>query len=440
MLQRLFRHVLTDVRGRPTTVAAEMRGAVATFLTMAYILPVNAGILKNAIGAEHVPALIATTALAAGICCILMGWFANFPVALASGMGLNALVAYQLTSIAGSWQAAMGMIVIEGLVILLLVLLGLREAVMRAIPRELRLAIGAGIGLFIALIGLEKAGISTPGFKNGPLLQAGNLREPATFVAAIGLVITAVLMARRITGALLLGILATTAIAFFLGVAHWPASGLHWPTFAGVAFQADILGALKWQLVPLMFAVLMVDFFDTLGTATAIAEEGDLMDPSGQIPGVRRLLIVDSLSASIGGLLGVSSNTCYIESASGVAEGARSGLHTIFVGVLFLLAIVASPLLAIIPKEATAPVLILVGFFMLRQIAEIHFDRLDESIPAFITLLTIFATFSIAHGIGFGVVTFVAIKVLTLRPQQVHPLMYVIAAAFVAYFALAPAG
>jgi AGZA family xanthine/uracil permease-like MFS transporter len=406
---------------------------------MAYILPVNADILSRALGAEKFPALVATTALAAGICCILMGFIANVPVALASGMGLNAFVAFTLTKAAGSWQAAMGMIVIEGIVILILVICGLREAVMRAIPKELRLAIGAGIGLFIALIGLANAGISLPGFKYGPLLQPGNLRDPATIVAAIGLVMTAVLMSMRITGALLLGIVLTTVVAFLFGVAKFPAAGLHWPTFSGVAFQADIVGALRWELVPLMFAVLMVDFFDTLGTATAIAEEGELMNAEGQIPGVRRLLIVDSLSASIGGWLCVSSNTCYIESASGVAEGARTGLHTIFVGLLFLFAIVASPLLAVIPAAATAPVLILVGFFMLRQMAEINFHQLDESIPAFITLLTIFATFSIAHGIGFGVVTFVAIKVMTGRLREVHPLMYAISVAFIAYFAFAPA-
>jgi AGZA family xanthine/uracil permease-like MFS transporter len=432
--------LLTDIRGRPTTVAAELRGAFATFLTMAYILPVNAGILSAALGAERMPALVATTALAAGICCILMGFFANVPIALASGMGLNALVAFTIARQVGSWQAAAGLVVLEGLIILLLVLLGLRESIMRAIPRELRLAIGAGIGLFIALIGLANAGISLPGVPGGALLSHGTLRNPATLVAVVGVILTAVLMARKVRGALLIGVVVTTLFAFALGVAKWPEAGLARPTFAGVAFHADVLGALKWQLVPLLFAILMVDFFDTLGTASAIAEQAKLTDENGDIPGVRRLLIVDSLAASIGGLLGVSSNTCYIESATGVAEGARTGLSTVFVGVMFLLAIVLAPLLAVIPPAATAPALILVGFFMLRQIAEIDFDDLDASIPAFITLLTIFATFSIAHGIGFGAITFVMIRLLTFRPREVHPLMYVVASSFAVYFAFEPRG
>lgn len=435
-----FDRLLVDVRGRRSSLSAELRGGVATFLTMAYILPVNAGILSAAMGAEKMPALVATTALAAGITCLLMGFVANFPIALASGMGLNALVAFTVAKQAGSWQAAMGLIALEGLVILALVLLGLREAVMRAIPREIRLATGAGIGLFIALIGLANAGLSVPGSKGGPLLMAGSLHEPATLVAVIGLFITAILMAWRIKGALLIGILATTCIAFVFEVAHLPAHGFERPTFSGVIFQADLRGAMQWHLMPILFAVMMVDFFDTLGTASAIAEEAMLTDDRGQIPGVRRVLIVDSIAASIGGLLGVSSNTCYIESAAGVAEGARTGLSTIVVGICFLLAIVFAPLVAVVPGCATAPALILVGFFMLKQVAEIDFDALDTAIPAFVTLLTIFATFSIAHGIGFGILAFVAIRLFTLRLADIHPLMYAVAAAFAAYFVFAPQG
>ena len=431
--------LLTDVRGRRSTWAAEVRGGVATFLTMAYILPVNAGILSSAIGADKMPALVATTALAAGICCLLMGWFANFPIALASGMGLNALVAFTVAKQAGSWQAAMGLIVLEGVVILALVLLGLREAIMRAIPREIRLATGAGIGLFIALIGLSNAGLAVQG-RGGALLAPGDLHDRATLVAVAGLFITAILMAWRAKGALLIGIVATTSIAFAVGVARFPAHGLEWPTFRGVIFQADVRGALRWDLMPVLFAVMIVDFFDTLGTASAIAEQGKLTDDRGEIPGVRRVLIVDSVAASVGGLLGVSSNTCYIESASGVAEGARTGLSTIVVGALFLASIALSPLVATVPACATAPALILVGFFMLKQVAELDFEKLDTAIPAFVTLLTIFATFSIAHGIGFGILTFVAIRAFTLRLRDVHPLMYAAAAAFGAYFAFAPQG
>ncbi|WP_197529895.1 NCS2 family permease [Botrimarina mediterranea] len=435
-MQSVFGYLMRDALGRTTTVGAELRGAVATFLTMAYILPVNAGILSAAVGVEATPSLVACTALAAGVCCLLMGLVANAPIALASGMGLNALIAFNVAEQAGSWQAAMGLVVIEGLLILALVLLGLREAVLDAIPRSLRLAIGAGIGLFIALIGLSNAGIvvqGAPAPPAGPLLAAGDLREPTTAVSLAGLAITAALLACRVKGTLILGIAATTLLAWAAGLVT-PPSGWGWPSF-DVAFQADLAGALRWELVPVLFALMVVDFFDTLGTATAIAEEGGLHDEEGRLHGVRRVLAVDSISASIGGLLGVSSVTSYIESAAGVAEGARTGLHTVFVGLLFLLAIFVSPLAAAIPAAATAPALILVGFLMLRQIAELDFERLDEAIPAFITLLTIPMTFSIAHGIGYGVLSYVAIKLLTGRCREVGAVLSAVAAVFAIYLA-----
>jgi len=432
-------HLLTDVRGRPSTVSAELRGAVATFLTMAYILPTNANILAAGPMGAYKASIVACTALAAGICCILMGLVANFPLALASGMGLNALVAFTLTSAAGSWRAAMGLVVLDGLIVLLLVLLGLREAVMNAIPKDLRLAIGAGIGLFIALIGLSNAGIVMQGMPAppaGPLLSPGSARTPATALALVGLLLTATLMAWRFKGALVIGIVATTAFAIITKQVPLDLSWTH-PHF-DVAFHVDLKGALKWHLMPLLFAVIMVDFFDTLGTATAIAEEADLHDAAGKIPNLRRLLVVDSISASIGGLLGVSSNTAYIESAAGVAEGARTGLHSVFVGCFFLLAIFLAPVVQIIPPAATAPALILVGFLMMKQATGIDFEKLDTAIPAFITLITIPATFSIAHGVGYGFVAYAAIKLLTARPQDVHPIMYATAAAFAAYFVWAP--
>jgi AGZA family xanthine/uracil permease-like MFS transporter len=311
--------------------------------------------------------------------------------------------------------------------------------VLEAIPKSLRLAIGAGIGLFIALIGLSNAGVvvqGVPAPPAGPLLAAGNVSNPTTAISLAGFAITAALLACRMKGTLILGIAATALMAWAAGLVSLPCDW-GWPSF-DVAFQADIVGALKWELVPLLFAIMMVDFFDTLGTATAISEEGGLHDEEGRIPGVRRLLAVDSISASIGGLLGISSVTSYIESAAGVAEGARTGLHSVFVGLLFLLAIFASPLAAAIPAAATAPALILVGFLMLRQIAELDFERLDEAIPAFITLLTIPMTFSIAHGIGYGVLSYVAIKLLTGRFRDVSFVLYVVAAVFAWYLTYEP--
>jgi AGZA family xanthine/uracil permease-like MFS transporter len=417
------------LQSRNSTVAREFRGAVATFLTMAYILFVNPQILSAA-GVDFNSA-VACTALAAGVCCLLMGFLADFPLATAPGMGLNAVVAFQLAKAAGSWQAAMGVIVLDGIVMLVLVLAGLREAVMDAIPRALRLATGAGIGLFIAFIGLVHAKIILTYLPDAPL-RPGSVWDHETIVAIVGFVLTAWLMARRVPGAIVLGIAASTAVAFPLGVAHWPHE-FKAPSFAN-AFHADIREALRWDLLPLLFAVLMVDFFDTLGTATAIGEQAGLTDEKGRVINVRQILIVDSLAASIGGLLGVSSVTAYVESAAGVAEGARTGLHSVFVGLMFFAAIVAAPIAGIVPGAATAPALILVGFYMIAQITRIDFDDLETAIPAFITLITIPLTYSIAHGIGYGFVAFVLIKLLSGKPRDVRPLMYIVAAAFAAYF------
>lgn len=420
-----------QIRERGSTVSRELRGAVATYLTMAYILFVNPDILVKATGASPgmFTAFMVSTATAAGVCCILMGLIANFPLALASGMGLNAVVAFTIAKQAGSWQAAMGVIVLDGVITTLLVFAGLREAIMHAIPRDLRLAIGAGIGLFIAFIGLVNAKLVIVGT---PIVAPGHVRDPVTATALIGLLVTAVLIAKRVTGALIIGILITTAVAFWFGVTHWPTSFPR-PDFSAM-FQADVRGALRWELMPLLFAVIMVDFFDTLGTATAVAHEAKLIDASGRIPGVRRILAVDSISAAIGGMLGASSVTSYIESASGIAEGARTGLHTVAVGVLFLLSIFLAPIAGIVPAAATAPALILVGFLLIAQIARIDFDDYSSAIPAFLVLLVIPLTYSIAHGIGYGFIAYVVIRILSGKSGDVHPLMYASSVAFAAYF------
>lgn len=367
-----------------------------------------------------------------------MGLFANFPIALASGMGLNAVVAFTVKPASGSWQSAMGLIVLDGLVTLVLVLAGLREAIMNAIPRDLRLAIGAGIGLFIAFIGLSHGRLVVPNASFDMPVTFGNFHDPVARpmmeLTLVGLFVTSALMALRVRGALIIGILVSTAIAFPLRLTSWPRE-FALPDLTTAAFHADIRGALRWELIPVLFAVIMVDFFDTLGTATAIAEEAKLADAStGRIPRIRQILIIDSISASIGGLLGVSSNTSYIESAAGVAEGARTGLHSVFVGILFLISIFAAPFAAVVPSAATAPALILVGFLMISQIARIDFENLETAIPAFIVMLTIPLTYSIAHGIGYAFILYVAMNVLSGKGARVHPLMYITAAAFAAYF------
>ncbi len=432
-----------DLEARGSTVGRELRGAGATFLTMAYILFANPAILM----AAGIPfeAAAAATALAAGLCSILMGLGANFPLALAPGMGLNALVAFQVSAATGSWQTAMGLIVLDGIVILVLVLIGLREAVMRAIPLDLRRAIAAGIGLFIAFIGAVNARLvvvptgtvltlSKDPTAILPPVTHGTLHSPETAVAVIGLIVIALLLARRVTGAIVVGIGVSTAVALAWGVTSLPSEGwLRAPRF-DTLLQADVAGALRWSFVPLLLSIVMVDFFDTIGTVTAIAEEARLQRPDGGIPGIRRILVVDSISAAVGGLCGSSSVTSYIESAAGVAEGARTGLHSVFVGILFLLAIFAAPVAAIVPAAATAPALIIVGFLMCEQIVRIDFRQLDTAIPAFLVMAIIPFTYSISHGIGYGFIAYVGIKMLSGRHADVHPLMYGAAAAFLAYF------
>lgn len=433
-----------DERG--STIGRELRGAVATFLAMGYILVANPAILA----AAGVPAegAAAATALAAAICSLAMGLVANFPIALAPGMGLNALVAFQVAHVAGSWQTAMGLVVLDGIVVLVLVMVGLREAVMNAIPADLRRAIGVGIGLFIAFIGAVNARLVV--VPNGtvmtlthdptavlPPVTHGTFDAREPLIALFGILLIGFLLYRRTTGAIIVGIVAATIASLAVGVARVPQGAwLRLPQF-DTLFQADVAGALAPAFLPLVMAMVMVDFFDTIGTVTAIGDEAGLGGAGGRLPRLTAILGIDAISASIGGLCGASSVTSYIESAAGVAEGARTGLHSVFVGLFFALAAFAAPLAAIVPAAATAPALIIVGFLMAQQIVKIDFSSLDTAIPAFLIFLLIPLTYSISHGIGIGFIAFVGIKLLEGRFRDVHPLMYATAAAFVAYFAIA---
>jgi AGZA family xanthine/uracil permease-like MFS transporter len=431
-----------DLTARGTTTAREVRGGVATFLTMAYILFANPSILAAA-GIPFEAAVAGTAAAAAG-CTLLMGLGANFPVALAPGMGLNAVIAFQVTGQVGSWQAAMGLVVLNGLVVLALVLVGVREAVLHAIPLDLRRAISVGIGLFIALIGAVNArlvvvpsssvaALTRDPSATVPPLTHGSLHAPEPLLALGALLVIAFLLARKVPGAIVIGIVGATIAALFLGLSRWPAEWVRMPRF-DTAFQADLRTAFDVRVLPLLLSLVMVDFFDTLGTVTAIAETGHLQDREGRIPRLRAVLAVDSISAAIGGALGVSSVTSYIESAAGVAEGARTGLHNVVVAALFAACMFAAPLIAIVPAAATAPALIVVGFLMCQQIVRMDFAELDTAIPAFLILLLTPMTFSISHGIGYGFIAYVTIKVLRGRAREVQPMMYGAAALFVAYF------
>jgi AGZA family xanthine/uracil permease-like MFS transporter len=434
-----------DLAGRGTTVAREARGALATFLTMAYILIANAQILSAA--GVPMEAAVAGTALTAGVASILMGLGANVPIALAPGMGLNAVIAFQAVPAAGgSWPMAMGLVVLDGLIVLLLVLLGVREAVVRAIPVDLRRAIGVGIGLFIVFLGLVQARIvvvpastvaalaAMPGL-NMPPVTAGDWAAVEPFIAAVGVVLGGVLLARAQTGAMLLAIAVSALFALALGHMAW-AGVAALPQF-DTLFKADVLGALQWRLMPLLFALVLVDFFDTVGTVTAIGEAAGLTRPDGLMPRIRQVLAIDAIAAILGGTFGASSATSYIESAAGVAEGARTGLHSVFVGLLFLASMVLAPLASAIPAAATAPALILTGLLMCRDIGKIDVTALDTAIPAFLTVILVPLTYSISHGIGGGFIAYVAIKLLSGRVGDIHPLMAASAAAFLAFFVFA---
>jgi AGZA family xanthine/uracil permease-like MFS transporter len=455
---------------RGSTVANEVRGGVVTFFTMAYIIVLNPIILGPAKDIDgkflgSFEAIAAGTALVAGVLTILMGVFANYPLALATGLGLNAFVAFSIAS-QMTWADAMGLVVIEGLLILVLVLTGFRTAVFHAVPAQLKLAISVGIGLFIALIGFVDAGfvrrtgtgpvpvqLGTDGFLNGwPVV-----------VFAIGLVLVVALYVRKVKGAILISIVVSTVIAIVIesiakigpqvagdkvNPAGWNLNVPKLPTDVFSTPHLDTLGTFNLlgsfqsagvvTAVLLVFTLMLADFFDTMGTMTAIGAEAGLLDKEGMPPNTQRILIVDSLAAAAGGAAGVSSNTSYIESASGVGEGARTGLASVVTGVLFLLSMVLAPLVNVIPSEAAVPALVLVGFLMMQQVRGIDWDDLEIAIPAFLTIVLMPFTYSISVGIGAGFVAYVLIKLVLGKAAQVHPLLWLVAALFVVYFAIDP--
>jgi adenine/guanine/hypoxanthine permease len=442
-LERRFK-----LRERGTTVRTEMLGGVVTFLTMAYIVFVNPAILSAA--GMPVAAVTVATALAAAIFTTLMALFTNLPFALASGLGLNAVVAFDL--ILGrklAWPVAMSCVVIEGLVAVVLVLAGLREAIMRAIPHEIKLSIGVGIGLFITLVGLRDAGITVNDDATG--IGLGVLTGGPPLIALGGLLVAVILTARRVKGAILIGIFTATALGLIFGVldgpdkiAEIPKSGSF--STIGDALKPDNLAdALTWALVPVIFVLFMSDFFDTVGTAVAVSSAGGLLDERGQPPKLKQLLLVDSVAAAGGGAMGVSSVTTYVESGAGVGEGARTGLASLVTAALFLLTIFFVPLIAVVAQgvqvgEATihpavAPALIMIGYLMLRLVAEIDWSRPEAGIPTFFVIACIPLTFSISAGIGLGVLAYVAVMVGTNRARQVHPLMWALVPLFLAFFA-----
>ena len=467
-LDRFFK-----ISERGSTVGAEVRGGLVTFFAMSYIIvlnPLSIGTVQDGTGqflgggtdGPNLGMVAATTALVAGVMTILMGVVANFPLALAAGLGLNAVVAFSIASLPDvTWADAMGLVVLEGLIILVLVLTGFREAVFRAVPVQLKTAISVGIGLFIALIGLVDAGFVTPG--QGTPLQlgsGGSLAGWPIVVFVFGLLLMIVLLTRGVRGAILISIVAATLLAvaleaivgiggrtednpngWILDVPAVPDSLVAAPDFSLLG-NFSLFGSVEKigvvAVVLLVFSIMLADFFDTMGTMVAIGAEADLLDESGTPPRTRQILVVDSLAAAAGGAGSVSSNTSYIESATGVGDGARTGLASVVTGVAFLLATFLSPLVAMVPYEAATPALVIVGFLMMMQVSGITWHQFDIAIPAFLTIVLMPFTYSITTGIGAGFIAFLVLKVALGRAREVHPLMWLSATLFVVYFALGP--
>ena len=462
---------------RGSTVAREIRGGLVTFFTMAYIVALNPliiGLAKDGDGkylgggdAPNLALVAAATALIAGVMSILMGVVANFPLALATGLGLNTFVAVGIAS-KMSWQDAMGLVVLEGIIITVLVLTGFRTAVFKAVPSQLKIAISVGIGLFIALIGLVDSGfVRRTGAGPVPvqLGDGGNLVGWPIIVFVFGLILIIGLMIRKVKGALLIGIVLSTVLAVVIetslkigpnfdgatGKVNPKGWGLNVPRIPDKVLDTpkfDLLGHFSLlgsfsrisaiAGILLVFTLLLADFFDTMGTMTAIGHQAGLNDRDGNVPNADRILLVDSLAAAAGGAGSVSSNTSYIESASGVGEGARTGLASVVTGICFLLTTFLAPLVAVIPYEAATPALIIVGFLMMTQVKGIDWDDLGIAIPAFLTIVLMPFTYSITVGIGAGFVSYVVVRVIQGRRSEIHPLLFLVAGLFMIYFLQSP--
>ncbi len=427
------------IRERGSTVSTEVLGGLTTFLAMAYIVAVNPAILADA-GVPFEAGLTATC-LGAAVMTVAMGLIANRPVALASGMGINAIVAYGLCGSLGiDWRVAMAVVFLEGVVILGLVLGGLRKAVMDAIPVDLRHAIGIGIGLFIAFIGLKGAGLVIA--DDSTLVALGELSEPGCVVALVSLVCAVIFQIMGVRGGLLISIVVAVIVGIPLGVTALPTSwsfGLDFTTFAAPFQMVDgqmaiVQVFLQPALLLFVFSLLMSDFFDTMGTVVAIGKQGDFADAKGDVKDIQPILAVDSSAAIVGGFFGASSITCFVESASGVAEGARPGLSNLVVGALFLVCAFLAPLFGMVSGPATCGALVVVGFLMMTDVGAISWKEPELAFPAFLVIVGIPFTYSITNGIGLGFIAYVILMVARGRVAEVKPLMWVAALAFLAMF------
>ena len=412
-----------------TDARTEILAGITTFMTMAYILVVNPIILSEA-GMDW-GGVFTATAVSAIIATLIMAFYANYPFALAPGMGLNAFFTYYVVLQLGkSWQFALTAVFLEGIIFIILSLFKVREAIFDAIPMNLKKAVSVGIGLFIALIGFANAGIVVA--DEATMVKLGTLTDGGPLLALIGLLIIGVLLAKNVKGALLYGILAATVIGIPMGITELPTEFFKAPpSISQVAFQFEWSNIFTWEMLMVVFTFLFVDVFDTVGTLVGVASKADMLDEEGRLPRVSNALFADAVGTVAGACLGTSTVTTFVESAAGVADGGRTGLTSLSTAGMFLLALFFSPIFGMVPGEATAPALIIVGLFMMSPIKEIDLEDYTEAIPAFLTIVMMPFAYSIAEGIVFGMVSYVLLKLITGKKKDISIIMYILAALFV---------
>lgn len=435
MLEKFFK-----LKQNNTTLKTEIIAGITTFMTMAYIIAANPLILSAA-GMDK-GAVVLATCIVSGVVTITMGLLSNYPIALAPGMGINAFFAYTICKTMGiDWRIGLGFFFIEGCIILILTFSRLRETIIHSIPMSLKCAVSVGIGLFLAFIGFENAGlvVSSP----ATMITIAPVGSPAVFpkiiLAALVLLLSTVLLVKKVRGALLIGIIFGTVLSFlpFFHIRSEALSILQ-PSLKSTLFRLDIPGAFKWSFASLILTLLFVDFFDTAGTVIGLSVKAKFIKKDGTIPRIGRVLTADSIGPVLGALFGTSTVTSYIESASGIEEGGRTGLTAVVTGLLFLLAIVAAPLVGYIPAVAIAPVLIIVGIMMMESVRNIDFSDYSEAVPAFITIAAMPFTYSISNGIFLGFCSYVLIKLFSGKSRDISPVMYVLGALFFSFFVISP--
>ena len=428
MIERFFK-----LKENGTTVKTEVLAGITTFMTMAYILAVNPSFL-SATGMD-VNALFTATALSAVVATLVMALVAKLPFALAPGMGLNAFFAFTVVLTMGySWEFALTAVFIEGIIFIILTVFNIREMIVNAIPKNLKNAVSAGIGLFIAFIGMQNAGIIVN--NKSVLVGLGDMSQHTVWVCFGGLILMAILLAFKVKGALLIGIFASAIIGIPLGVTNMPQSSIVSlpPSLEPIAFKFDFSQVFTKDMLIVLFTFLFVDLFDTVGTLVGVSSKANMLDKDGRVPRVKKALFADAIGTTVGAMLGTSTVTTFVESASGVSEGGRTGLTSLTVAGMFFISLFFAPLFLIIPSAATAPAMIMVGLFMLSPIAKIDMDDFTESLPAFLTVIMMPLTYSIAEGITFGMLSFVLLKLLTGKHKQISLVMYVLGLLFLIKF------